>query len=209
MTEHTAAVGDMNNDITNDITKYTLNTTSSSVVDEINALLHLDLFRLFSLEPVFSLDLTTLQYNYQELQRRFHPDNFVNMTPSLKNLSLHLSAHITDAYQTLVTPLTRASYLLKFHQIEFNLNESAAMPQQFLLNQLELREQIARANGLKNIDGLDKMLEEILVTQNGLLQNITNAFSIKDWAEVKICLKQLAFYIKLQEEINQILNNWL
>src|SRR5258708_3872279 len=72
----------------------------------------LDHFRRLGLERGFALDPAEVERRYFALQRRLHPDRFATRGPRERALSQSQASSLNAAYETLMDPLRRASYLL-------------------------------------------------------------------------------------------------
>jgi len=103
-------------------------------------LLKQDFFELFRLSPGFALDAGELASRYRELQQVVHPDRYASASEQDRRLSMQNAAHVNEAYQTLRHPLSRARYLLELRG--YITDQSAAMPEDFLMEQMSLREQL-------------------------------------------------------------------
>lgn len=163
-------------------------------------------FKLFELSYGFNINESLLRQQYQKLQQQFHPDNFVSSTnASLKSLALKLSAHINSGYVTLKSPLLRIQTLFKIHDIPFDLTTDTKLPPDFLMQQMELQEEIEEAQANKNT----LQLEKILITINSYIGELTTSieleYSTKHWDIIKILTKKLAFYMKVCERIADLL----
>ena len=55
-------------------------------------------FQLFELEPSFVIDFYSLEKKYFELQKKFHPDKYVNSTDYEKRLSLQITSYVNEAF---------------------------------------------------------------------------------------------------------------
>lgn len=104
------------------------------------SLLKQDFFELFRLSPGFVLDTAELASRYRELQQVVHPDRYASASEQDRRLSTQNAAHVNEAYQTLKHPLSRARYLLRLRGLD--IDSSAAMPAEFLMEQMSLREQL-------------------------------------------------------------------
>ena len=101
-----------------------------------------DFFQLFGFPRTYQIDTDTLMQRYRELQHSAHPDRFASASTQERRLSVQTAAHINEAYQTLKSPLLRARYLLEQHGIDA-LQQAPSLGDEFLLEQMELREQLA------------------------------------------------------------------
>ena len=77
-----------------------------------------DYFKVFSLQPAFRVDLSSLETEFHRLSRKLHPDRFARAAENEKEWSLADTALLNDAYRTLKDPLRRTEYLLKLEGAE-------------------------------------------------------------------------------------------
>ena len=104
-------------------------------------------FELFGLPSQFTVDLPDLATRYRELQKKFHPDKFASGTDAERRMASQMAAQINAAYQSLKSPLERGRYLLKLSGIELDDEKDTQMNPAFLMEQMELREQLESAGG--------------------------------------------------------------
>jgi molecular chaperone HscB len=100
-------------------------------------------FELFGLPVSFSVELPVLRDRYRELQRTVHPDRYASGSEQEQRLAMQGSTLINEAFETLKDPLSRAQYLLKLHQVDFDPDTETTKDTAFLMEQLELREALA------------------------------------------------------------------
>ncbi len=100
-------------------------------------------FELFGIPAGFDVDLGELAKRYRDLQRVVHPDRFVNATDRERRLSMQGATVINEAYRVLKDPLARAGYLLALHGIDMDAAGGTATDADFLMQQMELREELA------------------------------------------------------------------
>ena len=102
-------------------------------------------FELFGLPVGFVVDSDALAGRYRELQRVMHPDRFANASDQEKRLSMQSATQVNEAYQTLRDPLRRAIYLLSLHGAAIDTDKETTHDTAFLVEQLELREELEQA----------------------------------------------------------------
>jgi molecular chaperone HscB len=160
-------------------------------------------FELFRLRPVFFLDSKALSQCYRELQQIVHPDRFAAASEQERRLSMQHATHFNTAYQTLKHPLSRARYLLELQGVD--IGESAVMEPEFLLQQMELREQ------LEALPQLGEPLSELMSLRQQWQQTIDTmqkAFAEQlanhDNEQALQLFYKLQFFYRLQEELDSI-----
>jgi len=102
-------------------------------------------FELFGMPVGFRVDKAALGERYRELQKVVHPDRFASGSEAEQRLSLQQTTQVNEAYQTLKDPVRRAIYLLKLNGIDMALDKETTHDSEFLMEQLEMREQLAEA----------------------------------------------------------------
>jgi molecular chaperone HscB len=94
-------------------------------------------FELFSLEADFSIDLVALEQIYQTQIARHHPDKFATGSDKEKTLAVQNTSLINSAFDTLKSPLLRATYLLELQGIDaFDEKTCPTQALTFLLYQI-------------------------------------------------------------------------
>lgn len=133
-------------------------------------------FELFGLPVGYVIDSADLAERYRELQRVVHPDRFASASEQERRLSMQASILINEAFQTLKDPMLRARYLLLQHGVEMGEGKESTQDMEFLMEQMELREELAEAkdqpdpfavvSGILNVVGQRiRTLVERLTTQ--------------------------------------------
>ena len=116
-----------------------------------------DHFSLFNLPCNFRLDTTVLDQRFREAQAKVHPDKYVQAGDTERRLSLQWATRVNEAYQTLKKPLARAQYLLKTRSHDVDAENNAAMPADFLMEQMEWREAVAEARTAREQNELEQL----------------------------------------------------
>src|SRR3954463_5780394 len=106
-------------------------------------------FELFGLQPAFTLDTEALERAYREIQSQVHPDRFAHAGDAERRASLQWTTRVNEAYRTLQHPVQRASHILSLHGVDVAFETNTAMPQAFLIQQLDLREALDNATRSK------------------------------------------------------------
>src|SRR3990167_5428696 len=107
-------------------------------------------FELFGLPVAFDIDTDELAVRYRALQRRVHPDKFANASDQDRRLSLQMTALINEGFHTLKDPVRRGLYLLSLRGIDLGDETDTTMDPAFLLEQMELREELEEVRQADN-----------------------------------------------------------
>jgi len=164
-------------------------------------------FELFGLPPQFTVDLPDLATRYRELQKKFHPDKFAGSPDSERRMASQMAAQINAAYQSLKSPLERGRYLLKLSSIELDDEKDTQMNPAFLMEQMELREQLESVNEATNpLELLMQLDTEIEQSVDKRIDELEELFSSADKAQLlqaRNLLREMQFFQKLHKEIER------
>jgi molecular chaperone HscB len=167
------------------------------------SLLTRNFFELFQLVPAYSIDMQALTSRYRELQQSVHPDRFASASAPERRLSMQCAAHVNEAFQTLKNPLLRARYLLEMRGVA--VDQSTAMPADFLMEQMTLREQLEELSGQPDpLAALMRLREDLGQRMAALQQAFADRVAVDDndaGVAVQI-FNKMQFLYRLQEELD-------
>lgn len=165
-------------------------------------------FELFGIPESFDVNVAGLTSRYQDLQRQFHPDKFGNASDHERRLSMQLAAHINEALQTLKDPVQRGRYLLQQAGVLLNDETDTQMNPEFLMGQIELREDLESAKGapdvLKECMALQQKVEQ---NQQARLAKLSELFSEKSeesYHRARELLREMQFLQKMMSQIEAL-----
>lgn len=165
-----------------------------------------DHFALFGLPRRYAIDRAELDRLYREVQARVHPDKHAHLGDADRRVAMQWATQVNEAYQTLSDPLRRARYLLYLVGYDPKIETNTAMPPEFLVEQMELREAVADARAAGDAVQLDeqhrRMRKEMAAQHEELRQAIDEAH---DPARAGEIVRQLMFHEKLLREIDEAL----
>jgi molecular chaperone HscB len=157
-------------------------------------------FDLFGLSPLFSIEGEALERSYREIQSKVHPDRFAHAGDAERRASLQWTTRVNEAYRTLKDPVQRARHILELHGVDVAFETNTAMPPEFLMQQMELRESLEQARTPASLDEMRKRLrQEKLQLQNQIAEAID---SRKNYADAAGLVRKLQFLDRLDEEID-------
>jgi molecular chaperone HscB len=160
-------------------------------------------FDLFGLAPAFALESERLERSYREIQSRVHPDRFAHAGDAERRASLQWTTRVNEAYRTLKDPVQRAKHLLALHGVDVAFETDTAMPPDFLMQQMELRESVEEAVGKKDSSALDTLRKDLSKARQSLQEKIAEAIDAKkDYAGAAGLVRKLQFLDKLDTEID-------
>lgn len=165
-----------------------------------------DYFTLFGLPRQQSLDLESLENCFRAVQARVHPDKHAQAADVDRRLAMQWATRVNEAFQTLKSPGKRARYLLQLLGHDPQIESNTAMPAEFLMHQMELREAVLDARFAADEDALEavraRLLHEIKDEYERLAELIDGT---KDFAVAADLVRQLMFQEKLLSEIDDAL----
>lgn len=163
-----------------------------------------DYFELFTLPEQFDIDTKLLEANFRKIQSASHPDRFVSANAAEKLASMQLATLSNEAYNTLKNAARRAKYLLEKQGIDAVAESNTALPMDFLMQQMEWREQLEDAKTAKDIPAMDQLLSELRSEAKALEREITGLFDDKkDYATATEVTRKLIFIDKVCSDIQQ------
>jgi len=160
-------------------------------------------FELFGLAPAFGLDKEVLEKAYRDIQSRVHPDRFAHAGDAERRASLQWTTRVNEAYRALKDPVQRGKHILELHGVDVAFETNTQMPTDFLLQQLELREELEAATGGKDASRLDRMRSGLRLQQQSLAGQIGDAIDVKkDYPAAAELVRKLMFLDRLDNEID-------
>ena len=78
-----------------------------------------------------------------------HPDRFAQAGDAERRASMQMTTRVNEAYRTLKSPVRRAQYLLELNGVDVGFETNTAMPREFLMEQMELRERLEDGAGCR------------------------------------------------------------
>jgi molecular chaperone HscB len=157
-------------------------------------------FELFGIAPAFAIDLGRLEQSYRGIQSNVHPDRFARAGDAERRASMEMTTRVNEAYRTLRSPVRRAVYLIALNGVDVGLETSTAMPREFLMEQLALRERLEEA---RDADELGLLEQELFGLKENLQAQIAECIDARhDYGGAADLVRKLMFLEKLDEDIN-------
>lgn len=163
-------------------------------------------FTLFGLPQQFSQDSDKLQAQYYQLQAKFHPDQFIQASVNEQSLAHEYSAKISKAYQTLNDPFLRAQYLLTLKGKAWDEeNASQALPMEYLIEQMALRETLEALQSKPNPTeqtGWQRLKKDVAEHLSSLIEKLSLVDDPKTTlTDIYTLFQQIPFYQRLKASI--------
>jgi len=162
-----------------------------------------DHYTLLDLPRSFRIDAALLDKRYREIAAQVHPDKFAQAGDAKRRLSLQWATRLNEAYQTLKKPLSRARYLLSLFGHEVGADNNAAMPPEFLMEQMEWREAVAEARLAREQGELEQLHHRVKQRMKRRYEQLAGLFDDQhDYSQAADRVRRLMFLEKLLFEID-------
>ena len=162
-------------------------------------------FELFALPVSCQLDQQQLASQYRALQRTVHPDRFAADSERQQRLSVQYASFVNEAFHTLKQPLSRAIYLLRLAGREVDMERNTVMDPQFLMAQMELRDEVselkAQANPEAELKRLMAQVDGDIITY---LEQFEQHWRAQELEQAETVVRKMQFMVKLAAELAQL-----
>jgi len=160
-------------------------------------------FELFQLPARFDIDMNALDSAYREVQGRVHPDRFVNATDAEKRVAMQWATRANEAYQTLRNPQKRAQYLCEINGVDLQTESNTAMPMDFLMEQMELREALDDARGDRDAAALDAIDARLRGERKSRLVQVGQLLDAGDFQQAAQGVRALMFLDRFGDDVQR------
>jgi molecular chaperone HscB len=157
-------------------------------------------FELFAVPVQFAQDRAELDARWKELQRQAHPDKFAHEAAAAQRIAMQWSVRINEAYERLKSPIKRAAYLCELNGVKIDAERNTAMPAEFLMQQMELREALEEAATEENLDQISR---EALQIQRDMLSKVEQKLNAKNYVAAAQTVRVLMFIEKFQHDLEK------
>lgn len=167
-------------------------------------------FQLFNLEPTFEIDTVALTQRYRDIQHQIHPDRFAGKNDQNQRMAVQFTSYVNEAFQCLKQPLERAKYLLELRGVAVNLDTQSHVDSDFLMAQIELREQLEQVAAQKNQAAAIKQLQKQISDKiDELSLAFASAYQQDNNPQAQDAVVKWQFLAKLQHDVTVLEDNLL
>lgn len=166
-------------------------------------------FERLGLPLRYDLSTSEIEKAYRELQRALHPDKFAQAPASERRAALSAAIEVNEAYRVLKDELSRADALLKALGTETGDAKAPADPA-FLMEVMELREELSDARAKKNANVVEALASRIEAERAGVLAAVSEAFGAlvagdsSEASSLAPLLGRLRYYRRFLDEVADI-----
>lgn len=162
-------------------------------------------FEFIGLPVAYEVDLAQLSERARELQKTLHPDRFAHKSDREQRLAVQYTAYLNEGLATLRSPLQRAQYLLLLQGIDTHAEASSAVDPMFLMQQMELREQLEEIPQQPDpYDSLENMEDEVGAVLTKLRDTFAQQYAAGNLELAISAVRKMQFLEKLVIEIQNL-----
>lgn len=159
-------------------------------------------FEFLGLPVSFDIDQAELSSRYRELQKQLHPDRHSHQSDREQRLAVQYTAYLNEALSTLRSPLRRAQYLLSLKGIDTLHDSRVQLDPAFLMEQMELREQVADAPECSDPEAeLERLMALVEAELRSLESGFARAWETQALEQAELLVRKMQFMSKLQAEV--------
>ncbi len=154
-------------------------------------------FELFDIPVSLLPDKNLVRKRYMELSKQHHPDYFVNKTQDDQQNALEMSALLNKAFRTFSNTDATIAYVLEIKGL-LEEEEKYALPPAFLMQMMEVNEELADAQMEGDPAMIAKVRQQLLELEKELYEPVKDI--IEDYQEGVTSEEELlqvkAYYFK-------------
>jgi Fe-S protein assembly co-chaperone HscB len=167
----------------------------------------LDSFRVLGVPRHFGVSHDTLKQSYRTLMTEFHPDKHTNKSMEERDYVDVKASQITNAYQVLRLPHTRATHLLELLGNPMDeTSNTEVVGAEFLMQIMEWRETIdaiSESDSSESEEQLKPLKEELQQVLAQVVQELEAAFEAHDYSKAVELSGQLQYWHRIDTEIHE------
>jgi len=166
-----------------------------------------DYFQLFGLPSQFALDNDALDATWRRLAAQVHPDRYATAGAAERRVALQWASTINDAYRILKSPISRARYLCERAGCDLQTENNTRMDGQFLMRQMEWREQLDEARHAASVEQAQTLEHSIEASRHELQSQVADLIDQQhDYESAAAKVREWMFVEKLLAETQSLRN---
>lgn len=166
-------------------------------------------FELFEIPFQLKVDKAILPKKYFELSKKYHPDKYINESGEKQAEALEKSALINKAFKTFQNEDETIKYVLQLKGL-LEEEEKYQLAPDFLMEVLEINEQLMDAENNSSIDNLQSVINnlqsEIYAPVKEIIDYYKEGVSTKEeLLQVKDYYYKKKYLLRIQQQLNGML----
>jgi len=160
-----------------------------------------DSFQVLGLPRKFKVSPNELKQSYRALMTKYHPDKHSGSESGMMSEDVEaMASKITNAFQVLKEPHTRATHLLELVGSPVDeTSQTDLVGTEFLMEVMELREDVDSTDPKY----LKPIWEETKVRIASIVDDLDDAFEGEDYAKAMELASQLQYWRRIQTAIHE------
>lgn len=162
-------------------------------------------FEFIGLPVSFHVDQSALADRSRDLQKNLHPDRYAHLSEREQRISVQYMSFLNEGVATLRSPLLRAQYLLLLKDIDTMSESSTPIEPMFLLQQMELREQLEdvpdQADPYADLESMQDDVGQMLVA---LREQFAQQYQSDELGSATETVRKMQFLEKLVVEMERL-----
>jgi len=142
----------------------------------------------------FTIDTRDLRRRFLQTQRLCHPDIWAQKGQKALALAEAQSSQLNKAYQTLLSPLDRAHYILSLHGVEESETEKLE-DEDFIMQVMEARQEVEEASTTDELNRIKEINKERI---DATVSEIESLIGEKDWEQVRQAAVRLKYWLGIE-----------
>jgi molecular chaperone HscB len=150
-------------------------------------------FELFNIPVSIKMDKSQLAQKYFELQKKYHPDFFVQGTEFEQEEALEISSMLNKALKTLKSEEQTIKYILQLKGL-LEEEEKYQLPPAFLMDMMELNEELSADSAARIAaieQDLNAQVQPIIDTYNDATTSKDDLLKLKEYYFKKKYLQRI------------------
>ena len=154
-----------------------------------------NVFEVMGLPPRYVIDRAELDRRYKALQKAHHPDRHSDKLPSERRSHVEQAMKVNEAYKVLKDDVARAEAVMRALGQAVDHGESRPSNPDFLMEMMELQEEVAAARLTEDEAELDRLRTQMQESKLRLLSKIEQKLDqARDFAGAEELLERVRYF---------------
>ncbi|KAF8576555.1 Co-chaperone Hsc20 [Ramaria rubella] len=147
----------------------------------------------------FAIDTRDLRRRFLQAQRLCHPDAWAQKDERKLMLAAAQSSQLNKAYQTLLSPLERAHYILSLHGVEENELEKLE-DEELITEVMEARQEIEEASSSEEISRIKQINKERI---ESTIRELEKQIGEENWKAAREWTVRLKYWLRIESAVKE------
>ncbi len=148
------------------------------------------------------MDQAALDAAWKRVSMQVHPDRFATASPAEKRVAMQWSSRANEGYRILREPLARARYLCELAGVDLQTETNTAMRPEFLMQQMEWREQLDEIVGQPDAVALESLVDKLDGSLREVRQDVASLLDNGQYEQAAHRLREWMFIDKFARQVH-------